>query len=103
MSKLAFLNFHFYSQAQKTKQSEKPNLKGYSSWLGSFLTPLAGFLNNANTNQMKKGNILPNHSLVEDQTQNVAANVKLGIGWLHGERKESVLLLEVPAILCCWV
>lgn len=52
---------------------------------------------------MKKGNTLPNHSLVEDQTQNVAANVKLSIGWLHGERKESVLLLEVPAILCCWV
>lgn len=46
MSKLVFLNFHFYSQAQKAKQSEKPNPKGYSSWRGRFLTLLAGFLNN---------------------------------------------------------
>lgn len=50
---------------------------------------------------LNKKSILPNHSLVEDQAQNIAANVKLCIGWLHGERKESLLLLEVPATVCC--
>jgi len=49
-----FYIFCFYSQAQKAKQSEKPKPKDYCGWLGSFRTPLAGFLNIAKNNQKKK-------------------------------------------------
>lgn len=73
-----------------------------------YLHRIAFFFFFPNNSKTKHEIILPNHSLVEDQTQNVATDVKLCIGRLCGNKNKSyesrtgaIVLWAASLLLSC--
>lgn len=92
----------FWSLYRKPNRETKPQRLFELTWKLSDSTGRCSRWGKTQTRGGEEGNILPNHSLVEDQPQNIAAYVKLCIGWLHEERKESAVD-KGTCYCCCWV